>query len=431
VWRPRFLRRQCVVRACRGEVQLWQSGRDGFVLVDARAIGEGTGQPTASALKDSLTALLVANVTPDDVAGSTFDLVLESAWMPTVSLDTGTSLWAPVQLEALLRHRLEQSYADDATSVGKWDVRIDHCPGDVFALGYAVDPATRDAALQACAIAGLKWHSLQPAFNWGWQQLASVRRRVGPSRPHVCWLWAEADRALTAMVVRGRTMALNPAGALPRDDAEAVPLARREAARFGFNANEIHVISAGWQSIESGAHRVFALQSPAIDFLRPRRQPKLGWWLLALGAGLLLTVAPLHQQREIQRTEQEVAALQREATQRRTHEAASRPKVLSADERRVQRIAGQLQQPWLATLRAIEGATEAPVYLLGLAIDPASGKIQLDAESADFDHALAYVQRLSEDGALSTVQLASHESIVDPSGKPAVRFTVVGEWSRR
>lgn len=172
------------------------------------------------------------------------------------------------------------------------------------------------------------------------------------------------------------------------------------------------------------------MRSRPIDFLHAPRPPAVGWCLLLVGIATLASAALLHRQREIQRSEVEAAALQRDAAQRRQREAALRPKVLSVDDRRLQKIAAQLQQPWLATLRVIEGATESPVFLLGLAIDPATGKIQLDAEAPSFDHALVYVQRLSEDGALPSAQIASHEAIIDPSGRAAVRFTVVATWSR-
>lgn len=172
------------------------------------------------------------------------------------------------------------------------------------------------------------------------------------------------------------------------------------------------------------------MRSRPIDFLRAPRPPIVGWCLLLIGIAALASALMVHRQREIQRAELETAASQRDAAQRRLQEAALRPKVLSADDRRLQKIAAQLQQPWLPTLRAIEGATESPVFLLGLAIDPATGKIQLDAEAPSFDHALVYVQRLSEDGALPSAQMASHESIIDPSGRAAVRFTVVATWSR-
>jgi len=118
---------------------------------------------------------------------------------------------------------------------------------------------------------------------------------------------------------------------------------------------------------------------------------------------------------------------QEEAAERARREAR-RPIPLSPDQRRLQRIAPALRQPWLPTLRVIENATEPPVYLLSMAIDPAAGTVRLDAEAPSFDHALAYVQLLDEDGLLGPAQIYSHEQGNDPA-RPAVRFTVVTRWS--
>jgi hypothetical protein len=173
------------------------------------------------------------------------------------------------------------------------------------------------------------------------------------------------------------------------------------------------------------------MSNAPIDFLRPRRVPALGWLLFAAGSIALVAAAWLHQRWNAQRAEQEASLLARQTAQEHALEAARRPRVPSIDERRLQRMAPQLEQPWLPALRAIEGATESPVFLLAMTIDPSSGRIQLDGEAPSFDHALAYIQRLSDDGALAGVHLTSHEAAMDASGRATVRLTVLAQWARR
>jgi hypothetical protein len=167
-----------------------------------------------------------------------------------------------------------------------------------------------------------------------------------------------------------------------------------------------------------------------IDFLRPRRIPWAGVCLLALGSAALLGALWLDRHWAAQRAEREAATRAQEEAADRARREALRPIPLSPDQRRLQRIAPALRQPWLPTLRVIENVTEPPVYLLSMAIDPAAGTIRLDAEAPSFDHALAYVQLLDEGGLLGPAQIHSHEQGNDPA-RPAVRFTVVTRWSTK
>lgn len=110
---------------------------------------------------------------------------------------------------------------------------------------------------------------------------------------------------------------------------------------------------------------------------------------------------------------------------------ALRPVPVSPDQRRLQHIAPQLRQPWLPVLRVVEGATRPPVYLLALAIDPASGNVRVEGEAPSFDKALEYAKALDEDGVLGPAELRSHEQMSEPSGRAAVRFSIVTRWSAR
>lgn len=171
--------------------------------------------------------------------------------------------------------------------------------------------------------------------------------------------------------------------------------------------------------------------SPTIDFLASRTTSWTGWCLLALGVaagGAALHFDRLWVRQRAQ-IEADVNARTAEAEQR-SREAA-RPVPISPDQRRLQRIAPQLRQPWLPVLRIIEAATRPPVYLLALSVDPTSGTIRVEGEAPTFENVLEYAKELDHEGLLGPAELRSHEQLIDPTGHQAVRFTVVSRWSER
>lgn len=172
------------------------------------------------------------------------------------------------------------------------------------------------------------------------------------------------------------------------------------------------------------------MRAERIDFLRRPGQPVLGGWLLA--AGVLALGAALWQlQRWDATRELRLAAIaEREAAARERTEAA-RPVPPTAAELRLRQAQREIQRPWLATLRGIEQATQPPVYLLSMAIDPNSGAVRLEAEASDFEQGVAYAQRLAATGALEAGTLTTHETVMDPAnGRRSVRFSVTTRWVR-
>jgi hypothetical protein len=173
------------------------------------------------------------------------------------------------------------------------------------------------------------------------------------------------------------------------------------------------------------------MSAVAIDFLQPRRAPALGWLLLALGVAALATALWFDRRWVLQRAAHEAAVREQQERTLAERRAVQRPLPLAPDQKRLQRVAPQLRQPWLPTLRLLENVTEPPVYLLGLTIDPATGTVKLDAEAPSFDHALSYLQLLNEDGLLGPAQLQSHQQAGDAARPSGVRFTAVTQWSAR
>lgn len=165
-----------------------------------------------------------------------------------------------------------------------------------------------------------------------------------------------------------------------------------------------------------------------VDFLRTRR-PRLGPWLLAIG-GLTLALAVT-----IDRTwtaQHQEALRQQQAAQalRQQQAAPLPPQKPSVEQRRWQGAQLELRRPWLKVLGAIETATTAPVYLLGLSIDAATGAVKLEAEAPSVDHALAFVTVLDEEKVLQPAVLVSHTGFNNPQwDRPWVKFSVLSQWA--
>lgn len=170
----------------------------------------------------------------------------------------------------------------------------------------------------------------------------------------------------------------------------------------------------------------------SIDFLRPRHVPWAGWCLLTLGVLALLAALALDRQWTGERGEHEARSRLREEAAQQAQRIAMQPVIPTPDQRRLQRIAPHLRQPWLPVLRLVENVTEAPVFLLTLAIDPATGVVRLDGEAPGFDQALTYTQGLDDEGVMGPAQLRSHEFTSEPgTGRSSVRFSIETRWRTR
>jgi hypothetical protein len=168
-----------------------------------------------------------------------------------------------------------------------------------------------------------------------------------------------------------------------------------------------------------------------VDFLHRRRPSLIGWLLLGLGIAAMATALSANRQWERERLAAESEARQRAEADARQRRLASAPMIPTAEERRLAQVLPRLRDPWLPTLRLIEGVTEAPVYLTALAIDPARRTVRIEAEAATFDAALTYAQLLYEPGVLDDAQLQSHERSKDAGSGEGLKFTVVARWMQR
>jgi hypothetical protein len=176
------------------------------------------------------------------------------------------------------------------------------------------------------------------------------------------------------------------------------------------------------------------MKSMHIDFIGQARSPRLGWLILGLGLGLAGLAGQrwlAWHQTQAQLTQAHEQALRDQAEHERQRLASLPPPVPPyTDDLRWQRAAHELNLPWMDTLRAIEHATRPPVYLTGFKSDPASGRLQLEAEAPDLDAALGYVSALQAERQLRNTQLQTHDSLPDPQGRSQLRFALQTQWVR-
>ncbi len=166
-----------------------------------------------------------------------------------------------------------------------------------------------------------------------------------------------------------------------------------------------------------------------IDFLHRPRPPLVGWCLLVAGSLAVALTGWFDHRWTVERVARDEQRQERELEAEQTRRASHRMAPPTPDESRIQHILPQLRQPWLPTLRLVEHVTAAPVYLLGMSVDPTTGKVRLDGEAGTFDQVLDYTQDLNQDALLGPAQLRSHEAVTDPAGHATIRFSVTTHWS--
>lgn len=226
------------VGACR--VERWVVSPAGLVLAGSEAAGAASGHRGADlqALGQALSALLAAG------CSRRAHLVIESAWLPMLLLETG-ALWSRAELHALLRHRLGHLFDAPGQPGVAWELMLDHRAGDAHGLGYGLAPAVKDVLVKAGTDSGVRWASMQPAFAWGWQRLKRERAAMPGAG---WWLWKEQDRTLVGQIVGKRVRAMNTAAAPIDDPARGRRIVEIERVRFGVEGDASRGVIAGWDT---------------------------------------------------------------------------------------------------------------------------------------------------------------------------------------
>lgn len=173
-----------------------------------------------------------------------------------------------------------------------------------------------------------------------------------------------------------------------------------------------------------------------IDFSRKPGLPLLGWCCLLMGAVLLAGAWALKQHWSDQG-----AKLQRHLTQtardteRQQAAASARASVPPAQAQRWAQWQTQRDVPWQEALQAVDVATAAPVYLLGLTWQGGSqgnpGQLKLEAQAPGWNEALVFVDKLQRTLDLATTplfgaaQLSSQQQAQDASTNETMQRFVV------
>jgi hypothetical protein len=193
--------------------------------------------------------------------GQQVDLVIESACVPVILVDTGGVIWSPSQIDALVRHHLGLHYDDGLEKVATWTIRADHRAGERYALACGIPPLLLAALETAAREVSLKWATTLPALTVGWQR----RRRAGGVPLHTGWfVWQEQDRSLVARVDRGRVTGLNAAAPRFENADDVDRLIRTESFRLGLAEGNDPVNIGSWDALGSDTAR---MQNPTHRWL--------------------------------------------------------------------------------------------------------------------------------------------------------------------
>jgi Fimbrial assembly protein (PilN) len=173
------------------------------------------------------------------------------------------------------------------------------------------------------------------------------------------------------------------------------------------------------------------MKPSTIDFERGARSHLAGRIVLAVGLAAAAWVGWQHHARAEASAERTAAVAARAAARQRAAEAARKPAVPTLEERQQHGARALLNQPWLPVLRAIEGATLEPLYVLSLSLDGSTGRLQIEGIAPGFKEAVSYVDNLAADPLIEAPRLLSHEAVPTTTGGMDVRFHLSAGWNAK
>jgi len=164
------------------------------------------------------------------------------------------------------------------------------------------------------------------------------------------------------------------------------------------------------------------MQRIELDFVR--RGPRLRWAsrvLLACALGFAgdLAVSYVQLLREVRSNEAIVA---RAKPRQPVVNASAEELALARD------TVERLGLPWAKLFAALEAAGSEQVALLAIEPDTKNGTVKISGDSKDYLAALGYVLTLSQNDALSHVQLLRHE-VQQKDPQHPVAFSVSAAWN--
>jgi hypothetical protein len=246
VWPLERRRHPEVLLLGRKSVQRFSSpDRQSLVHVAEHSI-EPLAAGDCAAMTDALVAMCRTRA-PDQAT-----LVVESAWMPTMLVDTGSGLLRSAELEALVRHRLGLYHADVRDPVSAWELRIEHRVGTRYALAYALSPQVKEAVLSAARSQHFEWSAITPAMAWGLERLRPAKNWSSGTG---WWLWPEQDRTLIARLTSSGLVGLNPAAPRLTGNESVVAAVESECIRLGLGPPTGPISAATLGEVSSAPRR--------------------------------------------------------------------------------------------------------------------------------------------------------------------------------
>jgi len=225
-----------VLRIGRHAVERWKAVDGSLAQVSAHALPQDA-PPHPQRLAEAVSTLYAS------APALPITLVLESAWVPVMLVDTGAALLRSAQVDALVRHRFGLHHSDSLDPVTAWDLRIEYRAGSRCALAYGMPPGLKQTLIDAGRAAGLEWAAMTPALAWGMERLRIAKRWP---RTSAWFLWPEQDRTLVARVASNEVVGFNPGAASAGDETTLKRLVDAECARLGIESTTDPIAAARW-----------------------------------------------------------------------------------------------------------------------------------------------------------------------------------------
>lgn len=170
-----------------------------------------------------------------------------------------------------------------------------------------------------------------------------------------------------------------------------------------------------------------------LDFLTDRPKPaSTGYVVLFAGLAALAAVFVEHRALDAETSvlESRIADYRRMVRREQPpiREASIDSKALVQEIRQANAVLAQLNLPWDALFRELEGAAIDGITLLAIQPDVGSGQVRISGEAKTYDTALAYVAKLEASERFANVFLTSHEIRATAPQRPVV-FGLVADWS--
>jgi hypothetical protein len=243
VWlRDRAHLTECL-RIGRHAVERWTTVDAALALSATHALPQSS-TPNPQRIAEAIAALYA------DAPDTPVALVLESAWLPVMLVDTGKTLLRAAQVEALVRHRFRLLHSDGLDPVSAWELRIEHRAGGRHALAYGMTPRLKQTLIDAARAVGLRWAAMTPAFDWG---LGRLRPAKAWPRSTGWFAWTEQDRTLLARIESKQLVGFNAGAPRVADASSLLALVDAEGVRLGIESSSDPIGAATWGSAPSAA----------------------------------------------------------------------------------------------------------------------------------------------------------------------------------